>query len=455
MELAARDAILKRRLKLELAGLQSPEQAAREISKRLGQLARARGFVDWRKTRALAADLETQRSAILKIGETNAHEALALMWQFLGLADATFDRCDDSSGQVGDVFRAACTDLGPLAAAANADPISLADRAFVALMNNGYGQFDGLITTLAPALGSGGRTHLKNQLLALQQTPEPRPPDKERRTVGWSMSGPIYADEIESRARNSAIRLALQDIADVKGDVDAFLAQYSAADRRKPGIAAQLAPRLVAAGRAEQASRLVAEVEDDGRDWLDLNFENARIEVLEAVGEPGAAQAARWSVFERALSVDHLRAFIAKLPDFEDQDALERAFAYADAFPDTLRALAFYIAWPALDRAEALVRARPADLDGNDYEILSPAAEMLAARQPLAATLLLRAMIDFTLSNARSSRYRHAARHLMDCAGLARSIADFSPFETHEAYVARLKGEHGRKSGFWSAVDAA
>jgi hypothetical protein len=61
-------------------------------------------------------------------------------------------------------------------------------------------------------------------------------------------------------------------------------------------------------------------------------------------------------------------------------------------------------------------------------------------------------MIDFALTKGRSSRYRHAARHLMECASLAGSIPDYGAFETHDAYVARLKAEHGRKSGFWSLI---
>lgn len=117
-----------------------------------------------------------------------------------------------------------------------------------------------------------------------------------------------------------------------------------------------------------------------------------------------------------------------------------------------LQALAFLVSWPALDRAARFVIERAGELDGDHYEILTRAADALAGKHPLAATLALRAMIDFTLTKARSSRYRHAARHLMECGSLASSIPDFGAFETHEAYSARLKAEHGRKSGFWSLI---
>ena len=95
---------------------------------------------------------------------------------------------------------------------------------------------------------------------------------------------------------------------------------------------------------------------------------------------------------------------------------------------------------------------RAAELDGDHYEILTPAAEALAGKHPLAATMLLRAMINFSLKNSRSSRYRHAARHLLDCSGLSSAINDYRGFEPHEAYVAKLRLEYCRKSSFWILV---
>jgi hypothetical protein len=106
-----------------------------------------------------------------------------------------------------------------------------------------------------------------------------------------------------------------------------------------------------------------------------------------------------------------------------------------------------------VDRAADLVVTRAEALDGDLYHILVPAAESLVSKHPLAATLIRRALIDFSLGAARSSRYRHAARHLLECQGLAGQIEDFGAFETHEAYRARLKAEHGRKASFWSLLD--
>jgi hypothetical protein len=144
---------------------------------------------------------------------------------------------------------------------------------------------------------------------------------------------------------------------------------------------------------------------------------------------------------------------LKRLPDFDDVEAEKKALDHAQKSPNLLQALSFLIAWPALDRAANLVLQHAGELDGDHYEILTPAADALAGKHPLAATMVLRAMIDFSLRSTRSSRYKHAARHLQNCSGLSSAIEDFHRCEPHDTYEARLRREHGRKSSFWNLVD--
>ncbi len=414
IELSTGDAALKRRLRMELAGAESPAELAREIRKRLASIARSQSFIDWRGVRAMARDLDTQRQAIVgKVAKEDPREALELLWRFMALARSIFERSDDSSGTIIGVFRDACEDIGELALEARMDPVDLADRVYEALVANDYGQYDGLVSIVAPALGQGGLEHLKQRMIDLSNQPVKRPADKDRVKIGWSSSGPIYEDELAERSRRSTVKLALQDIADVQGDVDAFIGQYDEQTRKVPKIAAEIAQRLLAAGRAGEALAMIDAAEprkSDSWDWPDFAWEDARIDVLEALGRTDEAQKVRWNCFERSLSSSHLRAYLKKLPDFDDVEAEERALAYAERYRSRLGALWFLVSWPALDRAARLVIEHAGDLDGDQYEILTPAADALAAKHPLAATLVLRAMIDFCLSKSRSSRYKHAAR---------------------------------------------
>lgn len=427
IELSSGDAAAQRQLRLALAAGSSPAEAAREVRKRLASIARSSTYVDWRKRKALVADLESQRRAISgPIAEAAAAEALELLWRFLDLADGLYERCDDSSGTLAAVFARAIDDLARLARDSQADPIALAERCLEAVHDNGHGQYDQLIALLAPALGSAGLAHLQQQLAAIGST------------VSYSSTS-----------------LALQAIADARGDVDAYLATFDAHARQRPGIAAQIARRLLAAGRPEQALALLDGADTAGQRRVDEVWEQTRIEALEALGRSEEAQASRWSHFERSLSVDHLRAFLRRLSDFEDVEAEQRALALAADHPSGLQALAFLLQWPALPEAAALVLRRHNEWDGESFELFNAGAERLAGRHPLAASLLLRRMIGFALDHARVKRYRYAAQHLLTCAQLDAGIDDYGEHSTHQAFVAELRQRHGRKWGFWQDVDPA
>ncbi len=134
---------------------------------------------------------------------------------------------------------------------------------------------------------------------------------------------------------------------------------------------------------------------------------------------------------------------------FEAIGAEERALSFASRFANFHQALAFLIDWPALDRAASLIMDRAGEIDGNQYWLLTPSADALEQRHPLAATLVLRAMIDLSLDAAKYKRYGHAARHLRTCEHLARRIDDFAVHPIHTEYVADLRRRHARKSGFW------
>ena len=96
--------------------------------------------------------------------------------------------------------------------------------------------------------------------------------------------------------------------------------------------------------------------------------------------------------------------------------------------------------------------AAPKPLNGDRYFLLAPLAELLEQRQPLAATVCLRAMIDFTLKVKRPKRYPHAARHLETCHRLAAAINDWGELVDHRRYMLQLRRDHGRKYGFWGEV---
>lgn len=454
IELTKGDAAAKRRLRLELASRSGGGDVAAEIRKRLATIAKSRSFVDWRKVRALAADLDMQRSAIRQhVAPTRPAEAFDLSWRLLDLAPSIYERCDDSNGTIGDIIEETRSDLGAIAAQAKPDTRLLVDRVVAAVCTNDYGQFDGVIGLMAEALGSDGLTMLKARFEDMAAAEPPaKPAAGDRKVIGISTHGPVFQDDFEARYKARRVRSALTEIADALGDVDGYAARFSAEEQANPSIAADIAERMLGAHRPEDAMAALKMAEDNfrnGRHWPD--WLRVRIDVLDALGLSAEAQAERWAIFESSLSAEYLRAHLKHLPDFDDEEAENRALAYVRQHANFHRALGFLMDWPAHRLAAELVLARHAEIDGDHYWLLTPAADTLEHREPLAATLLLRSMIDFSLDRAKYKRYGHAARHLQTCECLAKRIGDFGEHLAHDAYVASLKARHGRKSGFWNA----
>ena len=82
----------------------------------------------------------------------------------------------------------------------------------------------------------------------------------------------------------------------------------------------------------------------DGADATDtFAHRQVRLEIriLAACKDVDAAQRLRWATVEASLDVDLLRAYVAALTDFEDEKALDRAFAHVAAHPQRYRSLAF------------------------------------------------------------------------------------------------------------------
>jgi len=290
---------------------------------------------------------------------------------------------------------------------------------------------------MGEALGRAGRTEIlratEDALKAVPRSPQ---------SHDW---------QGDARRRHYAFRLAL--LADLENDADAFIAAIRAGGMEGThGL--DVAERLIAANRPAEAltwlDKAHRHLEDDDSDGADTDL---RVAALEAMEHKDDAQSVRWRHFERFLSTEHLRAYLKRLPDFEDFEVEQKALEVAAGHKQPVRALAFLIEWRALDRADRLVRGRLATLDGRFYEVLRPAAEALEEKFPEAASLLYRRLVESVLDRSSSKQYPHAARDFQSCTRLALRLPTPGSIETHAIFVARLKKSHGRNYGFWGLLE--
>lgn len=448
-----------------IAGLQGPDAVAALVDRRLTALERARGYIDWQKRRGFAADLDATVSTIVaELAPLDLDAALSRLVRFLTGAQGVLERVDDSSGQVVGIYERATHAAADLALQlAPPDVSRLAIRLIPLLEADGFGILDALLLTVLEGVPA---TDLDPVDAALEAATPPEPPTKAKARAG-TMSGSLDAQGWDRRMQRLRLLRMRQALADRRGDVEAFIALEKVVSPERIDPVA-VAERLLAAGRAAEALDWIRRPQEPGlvvitrEQMLTGSYDpeaparertGLEIRILDALGRGREAQDLRWTRFEKTLDRGMLRDYVAKLPDFEDEEALERAFEHAASHADPYRALHFLVHWPTLDRAARLVLARAGTWEGGRYEILTPAAEALEESHPAAASLLYRRMIDDMLKNGRSSAYGHGARHLATLDALAGRIeaGDLAP--DHAEYRAALRKTHGRKSAFWDKVE--
>ena len=350
LELGDADAAIRKRLVLASAEGGGPEAMAKAIDRRLKALAGSRGYIDWQKARAYAVELDGLRAAIASgLLTADPGAAAERLTQFIGLAPSVYERVSDSNGRFARVFSAAVADLVKAwSLTPSSDPRTLAEQVFAFIQEDSDGLFDGLVAMAGPVLGPEGLAVLAD--LVSTAADARRPPTGGG--GGWN---------------GLRLRMMMRDVADARGDVDAYIAAETATGGRPDVLG--IAERLLEAGRAEDALgwldrakpvRLAVSSAEDiiaGVIRYPLDFDHAmlRIEALERLGRRAEAQDERWVLFADTLEPDVLRAYLRALDDFKEFDALDQAFALAANHPRVLLAAGFFVEWNRPDHLASLV----------------------------------------------------------------------------------------------------
>jgi CBS domain-containing protein len=451
LEAVKGDAARQRRVRMVLAATQGPETVAVDVRKRFASIRRGRSFISRKSQKKLAVELsDLIRLIETRIAPDAPDKAFDLLWAQLHLAAGIHERTDDSWGAIGDTMRDAMEAIGRIAPLFTTDPDVLADEIFETMTEDGYGAFDHAIHALAPVLGDGGLEVLKARAEITREAPLTAADFANYDYI----SDPSEREARARQARNRSLEIILQDVADLQGDVDTWLAQYTPEQLTFHSIAPAAAARLLEAGRAKEALMLIrTAMEASTTDWIDpRDMDDMHFACLEALGRTEDLLAALWQRFETRLCPDALRHHLKMLPDFDDIEAEDAARQVVLGFDPVGAALGYCLAVGDMSLAAQVIDRRHGEIDGDAYEILTPMAEALAPERPLSAVLLWRAMIGFALTRQRKGRYGHAARHMQACAEADMRITDYGPHLAHADYVDQLTQEHARKVSFWNSV---
>ncbi|OBZ92676.1 hypothetical protein ADU59_25135 [Pararhizobium polonicum] len=438
---AALNTSFKKRLNAALAGIGGAAGVAKLIDSRLTALEKSGTRIRWQKERAFGNDLDSISASIVKeFGAVDPGMALERLIRFVFGYEGISERVNDSSGRIAGIYVQACE-----AAARLAPRVPVDQQARIPPL-------------LTPGLRGmdyhGVRTLLAVRIAAALSPDVLKAWDE---TLAAAMKIPAGTTFLP------AIVHVRRAIADARGDLNAYVAIEESLPEalREPVVVAE---RLYAAGRHAEAliwvrkprksrigfARRVDILSGDMKPLPDKDRLEAAI--LDGMKDRAASQAVRWKIFEQGLDAGILREYIAKAGDFEEFEALDKAFAFVESYREPHAALRFYLAWPRLDLAARYVVARWGVWEGEFYEFLLPAAEAFETDYPAAATALYRALLDRIIGRGLSEAYGYGADYLARLSALAKRPGGNDGLMSHADYVADLRRQHIRRHGFWDRI---
>ncbi len=422
-----RDEGLLQTVRIALAASAPGDALVKTLAAEIDAIRGDRRFYGYRQSSTLAHELDRIREGITAdLLPVHPSAAAELLGRLIRLDANVFERSDDSDGMIGDAIAEAVRDCGRAwAAVAKRDPNMLAAEVLDLFTTDEYGARGEVIIAFATALGTAGLDELEH----------------------------IARERLEQGAagKHQYLAVALENIADARGDVDGYIAAKRLAGSEAAAVR-EIVERLVAVGRLEEALHWA---EHTGVPTFEReNIARLKVDILDRLGRTKDAQAVRWSIFATSLSSDVLAEYLGRLPEVAMGEARQMAIAAALGHPDIHRAL-HLLADFAPDIAAELVHRRLDEIRGEVYFVLRPVADRLAGSHPVAAILLYRKMADAVLRRGQSPHYDHAVRDLVAAERLVPNVEDWLGHLSQEDYRRRVATEHRQKRAFWQRMERA
>ena len=437
IELAADHAAVHDRL-VRLQLRTQPKALAAEFRKSLAAWRRSTKFLGYAQAGEFGRELEAWLGQVEhELMPQDPAAALALAESFIEADDVFFNRADDSGGAIGDAVRAGCRLWLKAASQCESPAAEWPARIAALVAADEYGAREELLRSANLLLGEGALRALVASYEAQIDAAQAHPASVNER-VNWPA------------AKASA---ALSLLSEALRDPDVLVRTTL---KRSPSPHPVQKESLVRAFLKYDRPEGALPWLEGSWDHLENSRQRLHAEALTAMGRAGEAAAIRQCIFEATLAVSDFHDWLDLLPPSAQSDAVERARALAAKHGDPVVVASLLMDVGDDVAAEAALMAAPGSIRGGDYGTLVPLAAALESKGLwTGATALYRALLVDILDRAYSPAYAHGARYWAKLEALAQECTGLMPLEAPEAFEARMRMQHKRKTSFWAHVGRA
>jgi hypothetical protein len=384
----------------------------------------------WRSQAPELAEILEQALEQLKQSVHDPQAGVDALIDFYKRDADIFERCDDSYGNVGDVFRMTAADLFVNYASRCPDKDKVAEQILELQEDDGYGVRDALINKASGFLN-------KSELKRLIEKIEQRIPTQEEisRQRKWFFMIESLARQIKDGALFEKTRQRNWEGLNGRAYIEIAKVYFSAGDAG------------AAYDRLQKASECGAQNE--------YEYSELFRDVSQALGKVEDVTKISWEIFRRTRCMETLNELLAQIGEDKRAEVVYKEVDLIMASTEfNITDAQFLIDVGEGPSAQDYVIARREKLDGEQYYHLPPLAEHFEVKGSfLAAVVIYRALLEANLAKSMSKYYSHGVRYLRRLDALAGRVSDWQMIESHDIYFQRIKQQHGRKPAFWAKYE--
>ena len=406
--------------------MQNFDNPVKRYKAQIAGFKRARRFIDYSHSFDFARELESFLYSI-QAEITNPESGLGLTVAFYKCDDAIIERCDDSNGDIGDVFRFTACDLFVDYA------VRCQDKEF--LLGILCDLFDRDNYSLRGEVIDKAYQFLPDELL--------------RRLADrfWQSS----LKESKDSSEHCYLLIGVKSLARQLKDAPLYEKACKAYWGKLPTIAHyNIAEIYLESGDAKTALDWIEHIPESERYRADKRNELLLV-IYEKLGYREKLSEIAWRVFRDYRSAETLATLLTAIgPEKRDQVVDNETRLILGTKELSYSDCQFLIEVRRMEDAETYLLDRAAQLDGQFYPtLLDLANSMEKDKRLIAATVIYRALLDSILMRAISKYYYHGIRYLKKLDKLAEGIGDWRDVQDHLEFKAELLKVHARKTSFW------
>lgn len=352
---------------------------------------------------------------------------LVLLAKFYQLDHAIFERCDDSSGHVSNVFHCSAQILFADYAARSTDKNKVADLMLDLCQDDDYGVRDSLIDCAKDCL-----------------------PEPVIRTLIATLQKFVAQEENQYRKRqaSSLIEALARQLKDAKLFEQTRIASWGA---ESTAAYIDIARVYLEQGEVGIAHSWLKKIPADD---LSKSYERNQLllDIYQQQGDQEQLAALLYQNFRLYRSTDRLHTLLDVIGQDKREEVITSELALIHDNPTlSLPDAEFLIAVERIDDVERYLLQRASQLDGTFYNNLQQIAKSMASNQRhLVASLIYRSLLGSILERGYTKAYPHGIRYLKKLDELAIAVNDWQSFIDHNRFKEQIVKQHGRKRSFWS-----